>query len=341
MKKSCFSAIFVLSVAFLPFLVASPVAALSFDGLLNSCGLGGAVVEPYIKVGYQRMGVNLNFPIPQAPTTAFLMDTMDVKVNRADFLIGSIGVNTQVRPRVGVFGEVTVSVERSGAITTGFSGVASGVVFGGASGWSWPTERVRWCEVNLGGKFDIYDSFGILAGFKFDRLSERLTRPSEPQYQAFFPPVFREDYFGDLEVRTWSPYFGLRFEETYWRFDLIWSPWLTSYDVKMPLRVALSDSLNVFSLANADSRYGLTGGGGNLLELYGEGKFNIFEHLGAALWLKASWLQCRGNGTEDFEDTFFGTPGALFYAATSGSADATSTFTRSLWALGITGKLVF
>ena len=74
----------------------------------------------------------------------------------------------------------------------------------------------------------------------------------------------------------------------------------------MPIRLALIDSAGVYSLANADSRFGLTGGGGNLLELYGEGKFNIFEHLGAALWLKASWLQCRGNGTEDFEDTFFG-----------------------------------
>ena len=84
-----------------------------------------------------------------------------------------------------MFGEVTVSAERSGAITTGFSGVASGAAFGGASGWSWPTEKVRWWEVNLGGKFNFSDSLGILAGFKFDRLSEKLTRPSQPRYRVF------------------------------------------------------------------------------------------------------------------------------------------------------------
>jgi hypothetical protein len=179
----------------------------------------------------------------------------------------------------------------------------------------------------------------LLAGFKFNRLSEKLGRPSGPSYQDLVLPVFREDYFGDLDIRVWSPYVGLRLDNRFWRFDLIWSPWLTSYQSKMPLRVVLSDSGGGFSLANAEAGYDLSGGGGNLVEAYGETKYDFYNGLGATLWVKGSWLQCRGNGNEDFVSNFSG--GAPFYVSTSGSSDASSTFTRYLWAVGFSGQLIF
>jgi hypothetical protein len=335
------SAILILSIGLVPFLGINPASAQVFDGLFSRVGLDGARFDVYGKVGYQKMGLNINFPIPQFPTTNFLMDSMDLKINRVDFIIGTLGISGNISRRIGLFAEGTASATWSGSVYTDFTGEAATFLFGGSSGWSWPTKDVKWWEINLGGKFDLYDSMAILAGFKCDRLSQKLSTPSEAAYQFFIPPVFQEDYFGDLDIRTWSPYVGVRMEDARWRFDLIWSPWLTWYDVKLPLRVVLADSGGGYSLQNAEARYELTAAGGNLLEAYGESKFTVSEFLGASLWLKGSWLQCRGNGNEQFLDTFFGTPGSPFYSATSGSDDATSTFNRYSWALGAIGRLSF
>jgi len=342
MKRVWFcSAILILSIVLTPSIGINAVFAQVFDRLMSTAGLESAAFELCGKIGYQKMGFNINFPIPQAPTTNFLMDTMDVKTNRLDLLVGTLGVNGQFSRRIGLLAEVTASTTWSSSLNTEFSGIAAALPFSGSSGWSWSTNNVRWWAINLGGKIDLSDSFAILGGFKCDRLTQKLSSPSEAAYLAFVPPVFQEDYFGDLDIKTWSTYVGVRMEDRQWRFDLIWSPWLTAYDVQLPLRFILADSAGVYSLANAEAKYKLTAGGGNLLEASGEGRFNILEHLAASLWFKASWLQCRSNGNLDFVDAFFGTPGVLFYGATSGSSDATSTFTRYLWAVGATSKLIF
>lgn len=292
-------------------------------------------------MGYQKLAINLNFPIPGAPTTNFLTDAIDVQVPGEGFLIGTLGLNAKLSKLFGLFAEASISPQRSGNITANVSGEGSTASFGNKSRWSVPTNNIQWSEFNLGGSLNLSNTTGFLVGFKFNRLSETLGRPDGYSYQNFAPPVFREDYFGDLDIKTWSPYVGFRIDDRFWTFYLIWSPWLTSYNVNMPYGTVLSDSAAVFSLANAQSRYVLSGGGGNLLEAYGETKYNLFDWLGATLWAKGSWLQCRGNGNEDFVSTFFGTPGSPFYNATSGSSSAYSTFTSYLWAVGFSSQLIF
>jgi hypothetical protein len=276
------------------------------------------------------MGVNLNIPIGGIDPTGlgwFTMNDMDVKLEKQEFLIGTLGVNTLLRQRFGFFAEASVSAERAGSVTTVFTNLPVGPVPTNPTGWSWPTERVRWWELNLGGSVNLGDSGALLLGFKVDRLTQKLTNPPN----AFVAPTFTyQDDFGDLDIQTWSPYIGLRFDERYWRFDLIWSPWLTSYRAQMPLRIT---SAAPGTSAVLEGRYGLGGGGGNLLEAYGEGKFNIVDLLAAKLWLKASWLNCKGNGNRDFVGN--NPP----FGSWSASDSANGSLTRTLWAFGVAGEI--
>lgn len=334
MKKNSMSLLVLLSVAFLPFLVADQATAFGLHRVLDSFRLGDAVVAPYVRVGYQRMGVNLNIPIGGIDPTGqgwITMNDMDVKLEKQEFLIGSLGVNTLVRKRFGFFAEASVSAERAGSVTTVFSNLPRPNVPTNPTGWSWPSERVRWWEVNLGGSLKLRDSEALFLGYKFDQLSENLTHPPGAFVQAD-PSLLGFNYNGDIVIRTWSPYIGLRLDDRHWRFDLIWSPWLTTYRVQMPLRLS-----HVYTNEQSvqEGRYVLSGGGGNLLEAYGEAKFNICEHLAVKPWVKASWLNCHGNGNRDYvgNDVPFG--------SWSASDSTNGSLTRYLWALGVSGDIRF
>jgi len=302
------------------------------DSVLSGLGVRAVQVAPYVKVGYQRMGVNLNVPIGGINPTGlgwFTMNDMDVKLEKQEFLIGTLGVNTLVRHRIGFFAEASVSAERAGSVTTVFSNLPVPNVPTNPTAWSWPSERVRWWEVNLGGSLKLRDSEALLLGYKFDQLSENLTHPPGAFVQAD-PLLLGFNYNGDIVIRTWSPYIGLRLDDRHWRFDLIWSPWLTTYRVQMPLRLS-----HVYTNEQSvqEGRYVLSGGGGNLLEAYGEAKFNIFELLAAKLWLKASWLNCRGNGNRDYVGN------SVPFGSWSASDSALGSLTRNLWAFGLAGEI--
>jgi hypothetical protein len=276
------------------------------------------------------MTVNLNVPIGgYGDPVQFTWNDMDVKLEKQEFLIGTLGVNTLIRQRFGFFAEASASAQRAGSVTTVFTNLAVPGVPTNPTGWSWPSQRVQWLELNLGGTVNVGDFGVLLLGYKFDRLTQGLTNPPN----AYVFPTLNQNDFGDLDIRTWSPYIGVRFDDRLWRFDLIWSPWLTSYSAQMPLRWTAYNAVEQLAL---EARYGLSGGGGNLLEAYGEGKFNIFELLAAKLWLKASWLNCRGNGKRDFVgyDAFGGPP-----LQSSGSDSALGSLTTYLWAFGFAGEI--
>lgn len=302
----------------------------SWSESVASClGVRSVQVAPYIRVGYQRMGVNLNVPIGGIRPDWFTMNDMDVKLDRQEFLIGTLGLNTLLRQRFGFFAEASASAQRAGSVTTVFTNLAVPAIPTNPTGWSWPSQQVQWLELNFGGSFRLLDSGTLLLGYKFDRLTQVLT---DPPNAYVLPTATAHNNFGDLDIRTYSPYVGLRFDDKFVRIDLIWSPFLTSYNAQMPLRITLAVPGEVAAL---EGRYGLSGGGGNLLEAYGEGKFNIFDLLAAKLWLKASWLKCQGNGNRDFvgNDIPFG--------SWSNSDSANGSLTAYLWAFGLAGEIKF
>lgn len=304
------------------------------EGCWSACLTGGRVVTvaPYGKIGYQSLSVNLNIPVPDPFVGLTSLHDMDAKIQNQGFLIASLGVNSFVGNRLGLFLEGSVSAPQAGSLNTFFSDTSTPNLPTNPTGYGWPAQRVQWWEVNLGGSLNLRDYGDFLLGFKFDQLSENLTTPGA----AYITGGRSFEYNGDMKIQTWSPYIGLRLDDKYWRFDLIWSPWLTSYNAQMPLRFFRSDTGGT-ATDEQEAKYALSGGGGNLFEAYGEGKFTLFELLAAKLWLKGSWLKCRSNGSRDY----VGIQPGFLPLTWSASDSADSSLTRYLWALGLAGEIKF
>lgn len=297
--------------------------------------VGNVKVVPWLGFGYQSMGVNVNYPFSG---TNAVFQNLDIGLKNNALWIGSLGLDVALRQRLRFFGAAGTNlfVSNAGSFSTGgFVGVLNP-----ASSMDWSGTQLRWWELNLGGLYCLTDDVAILVGYKGDSLSEKLQRGGYGPASYLFYYQANEDYGGDCQIITRSPYVGIKVCQSHLDFSLVWSPWLTSYDIKIPLRVI--DSIYGFgALAGSlavDSRWQLSGGGGNLLEAFAQTKLNIREHLGVNLWLKGSWLQCRGNGNLDQSSL-----GSGFLAAdmSASGSSSNSLFTRYLWALGISGQLMF
>lgn len=320
------------------------VIALSFPSLVlgqfgmgccpaGACGMscvdiGNVAVVPWVGFGYQSQSVNVNFPF-----NGGLFRGMDVALKNNALWIGSLGLDVAYRQKLRFFAmaDTNLFISNAGTLTTKTDQYVGGETT--PTRLSWEGSQQRWWELNLGGLYCLTDDVAILVGFKCDSLTENLGLGRDYRWAADDSTI--ENLYGDFKVITRSPYIGLKICQSYFDVSLVWSPWLTSYDINIPIRVI--DTLVIPGLLYDpyDHRWQLTGGGGQLLEAFAQAKWNYQGQLGVNLWLKGSWLQCKGNGNIDY--THSG-PGFTRWLVDAGGD---SVFTRSLWALGISGQLTF
>jgi hypothetical protein len=292
--------------------------------------VGNVKVVPWLGFGYQSMSVNVNYPF--SGTHGLIFQNLDVSLKNNALWVGSLGLDVALRQRLRLYGGAGTNLFVS---NPGSVGTSTYVDFAGLfapGGLDWSGSQLRWWELNLGGLYCLTDDVAILIGYKCDRLTENLGRDEIGFLARQGSSV--QDYSGDFQIITRSPYIGIKICQSHLDFSLVWSPWLTSYDVKIPLRV-VNRVLDAPQFFASDSYWRLSGGGGNLLEAFAQTKLNIREHLGVNLWLRGSWLQCRGNGNLDQSMLH---PN-VFMSDTGSSSD--SLFRRYLWSLGISGQLMF
>ena len=298
----------------------------------TSCyNIGDVKVVPWVGFGYQSQSVNVNFPF-----NGGLFRGMDIALKNNALWIGSLGLDVAYRQRLRFYGmaDTNLFVSNAGNLTTNTDQFVGGETT--PTRLSWEGSQQRWWELNLGGLYCLTDDVAILVGFKCDSLTENLGLGRDYRWAA--DDSTTERLYGDFKVITRSPYIGVKICQSYFDFSLAWSPWLTSYDVNIPLRVFDSRTGDGFLYESYDQPWKLSAGGGQLLDGFAQTKLNIREQLGVNLWLKGSWLQCRGNGNID-PSRYLPLGGGYTRYTGNGSGDAV--FTRSLWALGISGSLTF
>lgn len=309
--------------------------------------VGNVTVAPWLGFGYQSLGLNVNYPFngPFVGGNAHFeagvpyYSYLDVSLRNNALWIGSLGFDVAYRQRLRFFGAAGTNlfVSNGGSLGTGGYNewnLLSGSGYNPTSTLGWQCYQTRWWEFNLGGLYCLTDDVAILIGYKCDSLSEKPLRGTDDPANS---------YYADFQAITRSPYIGVKICQRYLDFSLVWSPRLTSYDVKIPLSVIGIWSDGSPWTYNAGNSWELSDGGGNLIEAFAKAKLNISELLGVNLWLKGSWLQCRGNGNLNQSGQWYNNkvldPSYTPYLTGSGSGDCT--FTRNLWALGISGQLMF
>ena len=201
-----------------------------FSGLQGLTGfkIGKVLLNPFVQLGYQWNGVNLDVPIntefdplPADPNSHLVLGTMDVVLHDYNFWMGTLGLNAIMSPTLTVFGSAIGLLPRSFTqigqlpISIGQVGFNPNITMTGTNFESWTIQ----CGVSVG----IGAGYSVLAGslWQYTSMAYEDARNALRQLN----PTLRQDFL----LKNWAPFIGFQFlQEGNYRAALIYSPLLTS-----------------------------------------------------------------------------------------------------------------
>lgn len=294
--------------------------------------LGGVRVIPGVKVGYQRMSVNFNFPHAPIPWAYwFHRGGLDLSVKDANLWIGGAELTFGIAPAFSLVVEAEASANRPVQLSVTEAPYDFFFTSGGVN----PLRRqsghqFQWWQLDL---YAVYGgSLAVMGGFRIDRLTLGIRGANDEN--VFFPGP--EMHGGDLLNKLWIPYLGLQFRSGAFRASVIYTPFAWA---DMDLKLTESDDKGVPSAESA--KFTLKRNG---YFLEGCADYSAASAFGVQLgaWGKASYLKIRGNANERWSGYDSSTGGAFFGGyPLAVSDDAQATLTRIAWSLGLSANLGF
>ena len=298
-------------------------------------------IVPWVNVGYQTMGLNLNFPIPDAALpdpSKFDVHPLDLKLKDSNMWIGSAGLSVQLanfwfsaHASGNVPRDVTVSTDRF--IQTPFQMKGKGNVV------SWRGSKLEWWEADGWAGYGFFNAATIGAGVRWSKTSVSLIDPEGPfGSSGGATPALILDYNGDLSAKLVIPYFAIQSGGSNYTFMLAYSPFVYA-DVTVPLSLITSVSGGTQNRFE-DGIYTLQRGG-NFLEGSFEYDVNMLRPVDFQLWAKGSLVRITGDGDYQLTGNRENIKKRLINASWSGSGSETSTFNTYLLSGGISATIPF
>jgi hypothetical protein len=243
-------------------------------------------VNPYVQVGFQRVGSNMNLPVgAEAPTPGLLqIEEMDISLKDANFWTGTAGVSIKKGELLSLFGSVGGSLKRtfivSGEIpvSLGATGGQPTVDFDASQLGMWYAQGgVSLGPILLG----LYgDHFGIEVG--------------EPRIGSV--PSANQTLRGDVITTTLAPYIGFAIPASNGLLTVIYSP-LASSATTLVLRTSQSD------LAQAQYKWNKPG---NFLSCSFQYNATPIDDFSFGLWSNYTYMDVHGNAQLDFQNSTTG-----------------------------------
>jgi hypothetical protein len=301
----------------------------------NSISLGNIVVTPSAKVGYENLGLSINFPIPhQAVTVGRLdIDPLDFRIANANLWIGAVVIDARLSPYWSLFLNLEGNGSRNVKVET-----AESLNLYGHRPREWDGSKLQWWQIDAALGYRLWSSFSFFLGTRWDKTALSLSDPRDNRgrpFAGFDPEV---NFFnGDLQIKCFTLYGALVIEGSNFKGTLIYSP-LVWADVLLPLRTAHNPS--GIRLVNEEASYKLKKPG-CLLEGIFEYDMNTSSYLALGLWLKGSLVQVRGSGEEDTNAIRITRRRVTNVDEELASGGETSTFSRYVIGGGLSATLSF
>jgi len=317
---------------------------------LGSIDVGGMRLMPNVRVGYQKIGLNFNLPVPSG--IAFFGDNsapIDLQLTDANVWVGAVSLEGRVSPRLSLFLNGEANAKRnSGAITNEeplqhISGLVPS---------QWTASQLEWWSIGVGGTYAISNDIAIVGGLRREHLSFGLTDPRDAagvpiNTQLSVPGIvlLTLENAADFQLKLWVPYVGIQFSGQSYRARLNWSPFLGA-SVKLPdqliQNIFVFVAPGVTVLQDFEWKYSMNRTG-TLLEGDFEYDLRFSANAAVKLWAKGSWLQVRGSGNLDqIVDQFIAIGGVpIPIPQASGSSSDTATLARYVTAAGLAAELAF
>jgi hypothetical protein len=276
--------------------------------------LGGTDFKPYVKIGYERLGVNFSLPgnwnYAGAPPPSY-PGSLEMRIEDSYAWVGAIGVTVEFSRGLSAFlnGEgiapKNVTVSTASDPLAGMVDVQTGA--GPAEGpIEWTGTRMERWSVEGGPGYRLMNGFSFICGLRHERLSLRLDDPRDAQGRALsfyemINPVFEVwlKSAGDFSATVRIPYVGVAFSGPGYRGTLLWSP--AAYaEVKAPVHWSVFSVLRLpFFRAtfaeNLDWRFSAFSPG-TYLEARFEYENEVTRGFAVKPWGRGRMLKIQGGG---------------------------------------------
>ena len=310
------------------FALTGPARVLGQDALfLDYLSLGGLVITPSMKVGYQKMGLNVDIPVPAGPVPAqppiFGLSALNGSFKDTGMWVFSGRLALQYDDLVFFAGGEANAGRRTIGLFESHPMIQ-------LAGLNRPVEmdglRMRWWMFETGFGYELSNGLFLIAALRMDQL--KIIMGDARIGETPLTPTLSDYIGGEFFTSALVPYIGVNLSSGRWSCSLNWSPFAHT-ELKAPWR-----SLDFVSDVSEQASYVLSRPAAFLeakLDFLTKPRPNM--HVG--VWAKASWLGVHAKGKEQLTTREVGFPPVNEERSGGGS------IARSQLSLGISAVWAF
>lgn len=240
-----------------------------------------ANINPSVKAGYKHISLNLNVPSPTRDAM------IDLYVRDASCLTGSIGIAGQYGRLFGYVGIEATAPRDIDVITPENEQWARRPL-----PFNWPGSGFSTWDIDGTIGWLFRPNWGALVGLRYDYLTVAMGMPTDGAGTPLILPGVNATFGGDLKVKTWIPYIGLKIIGENYTANLLYTPLastraITSQSGGGPTGPASYEF---------DSWDWNINGTGSFAEAAMDYKAFSSSNAACGVWGKATWMRINGNG---------------------------------------------
>jgi hypothetical protein len=194
---------------------------------LPGFNIGKLVFNPFVQVGYQKVGSNITFPIQVQEVipvdNSLEIGNMELLLQDASFWTGIAGVNVVLNPTWSLFSAVGGFVPKDVLAPSILPIRINGVTL--PSQIDFTGDKVEYWFVQVGTSYAIGGGWSVLSGYFWDHFGMAAV---DPRIGAI--PFPNQTLRADFLTKTAVPFVGLGLTDLKLRFkaSIIYSPWAQS-----------------------------------------------------------------------------------------------------------------
>ncbi len=298
---------------------------------LGSFQLGNVKVSPNVYVGCQRTGVNFN--LPQNWISAHNDRSLDLALKNVNLAMGGVALDVTIGQKLSVFFVAEGNALRNTNVITPQNYTYA---LGPWLPYKWEGSQFQWWSVDGGVAYVITPGAGLVAGLRADHISVGLKNPVNRAGQAVSYVGRYFNVSGDLLIKIWNPYLGVRFDGINYRAWFIGSPFSTC-KVIIPTRwIDIVTATGDDDLLETKCSLSKPGG---FLEFGMDYDVALSRNASILMWGKANWNRFSGLGNSNRVQNV--TAGFGPGASNAEFASNTATLTRFVTSGGLGASLNF
>jgi hypothetical protein len=264
---------------------------------IGNIDLGYVKFVPFVQAGYKNIGFSLNLPFNVTPVQGgsafYAPPSLDLKFQDAGVWVGSVGVDARFLPTLFFILTGEASARKSIAVYAG----ENFPWYGQPNPFLWSGTQLQWWDIDGMSGYTFYNNWSAVVGLRYDYLTVGLANGVDATGTPlnFAIPGFYDTVTGNIIVKTWIPYIGLRLRERNYNALLIYTP-LASSKVVTPQTVLAAESAPYKPYVDNVTFEWDFARTGSFLEGLFEYDVPVFKDLHLGLWARGTWMKFIGSG---------------------------------------------